>query len=106
MTGRYADGLGNVVSRPDRIGFKALPDDATAVWLLTQVRHRNIVPTDVDYSAVAQQVFRSTDAAARIRAAGLALAPATPDTGHSILGKSFDRTEPAQYISSFAVRHG
>lgn len=105
MTGRYADGLGNVVSRPDRIGFKALPDEATAVWLLTQLRRWNIVPMDVNYRAVAQQVFRSTDAAARIRAAGLPLAPATPDTGHSILGKPFDPAETAQYITSFAIRH-
>lgn len=106
LTGRYADGLGTVVNRPDRIGFKALPDEATAVWLLTQLRRWNIVPMDVDYRAVAQQVFRSTDAASRIRAAGLPVADATPDTGRSILGKSFDPAEPARYISSFAIRHG
>ena len=102
LTGRYADGLGQVVNRPDRIGFKAFPHRATAVWLLTQLRRWNMVPADVDYASTAQLVFRSTDAAARMRAMGVA--PPDAMTEPVILGKRFDPAAPAAYLDSFAIR--
>ena len=102
LTGRYADGLGNVVDRPDRIGFKALPHESTAIWLLTQLRRWNIVAADVDYAAVARQVFRSTDAAKRMAEMG-SPPPGPAMVGHTIMGKAFDPAMPAAYLASFPI---
>jgi len=101
LTGRFADGLGNVVERPDRIGFKPLPDEATAIWLLTQLRRWNIVPAGFGYASIARQVFRATDAAARMQSAGLA---ASALAQHAIMGKPFDPADPDGYVASFAIR--
>ncbi len=103
LTGRYADGLGTVVNRPDRIGFRVFPYQGTAIWLLTQLRRWNIVPAGFEYGAVAAQVFRSTDAAARMRAAGLQ-APDDFMVKHTILGKVFDPAAPDAYLASFPIR--
>lgn len=102
LTGRYADGLGNVVNRPDRIGFRAFPQPATAIWLLTQLRRWNLVAKELDYAAVAQQVFRSTDAAKRM--VELGLPEPTVATSETILGKPFDPAAPDAYLASFAIR--
>lgn len=103
LFGRYADGLGNVVSVEDRIGFQAFPYESTAVWLLTQLRRWNMVPADIDYAQVARTVFLSTDAAKRMRDMGIA-PPASPMIKHAILGREFDPARPDDYVKSFAIR--
>lgn len=103
LVGRYADGLGQVVSEPNRIGFKPFPYTSTAVWLLTQLRRWDMVPKDVDYQGVAQQVFLATDAAKRMKDMGFA-APASASVKHTILGKVFDPSQPQAYVDSFAIR--
>jgi len=103
LLGHYADGLGSVVDRPDRIGFKAFPYESTGVWLLTQLRRWNLVPADVDYQAMADKVFLSTDAEKKMKEMGLT-PPASAMTTHTILGKTFDPTKPQAYVDSFAIR--
>ncbi|HEY0220229.1 MAG TPA: CmpA/NrtA family ABC transporter substrate-binding protein [Afipia sp.] len=103
LTGRYADGLGSVVDVPQRIGFKAFPYQSTAVWLLTQLRRWNMVSANIDYQAVAKQVFLATDATKRMKEMGFAV-PASPMIKHTILGKVFDPTAPQAYVDSFAIR--
>jgi nitrate/nitrite transport system substrate-binding protein len=102
LLGRYADGLGNIVTVEDRIGFKAFPYESTAVWLLTQLRRWNMIPSDVNYHDLARTVFLSTDAAKRMRDIGLAPPPAS--VKHVILGKEFDPDKPDEYLKSFAIR--
>jgi nitrate/nitrite transport system substrate-binding protein len=102
LLGRYADGLGNIVTVEDRIGFKAFPYESTAVWLLTQLRRWNMIPSDVNYHDLARTVFLSTDAAKRMRDIGLT--PPAASVKHTILGKEFDPDEPDQYLKSFAIR--
>jgi nitrate/nitrite transport system substrate-binding protein len=104
LLGRYADGLGSVVERRDRIGFQSLPHESTGVWLLTQLKRWAVVPADVDVAAVAREVFRSTDARRRMTEMGLA--PAAPVTRHTVMGKVFDSTRPDEYLKSFAIRRG
>jgi len=103
LVGRYADGLGNIVTVDDRIGFQAFPYESTAIWLLTQLRRWNMVPADFNYSEIARTVFLSTDAAKRMRDMGLT-PPASPMLKHAILGKEFDPTKPDDYLKSFAIR--
>ncbi len=103
LLGRYADGLGGIVKVDDRIGFKAFPYESTAIWLLTQLRRWNMVPSDVKYADLAQKVFMSTDAAKRMRDMNMT-PPASGMVKHSILGKEFDPTKPEAYLESFAIR--
>jgi nitrate/nitrite transport system substrate-binding protein len=103
LLGRYADGLGSVVEVPNRIGFKAFPYESTAVWLLTQLRRWNMVPADINYQAVAQQVFLATDATKRMQAMGFATPP-SPMIKHTIMGKVFDPTKPQDYVDNFAIK--
>ncbi|HWM48302.1 MAG TPA: CmpA/NrtA family ABC transporter substrate-binding protein [Xanthobacteraceae bacterium] len=103
LLGRYADGLGSIVTVPDRIGFKAFPYESTAVWLLTQLRRWNMIPADVNYQEMAKTVFLSTDGAKRMREMGLS-PPASPMIKHTILGKEFDPAKPQDYLNSFAIK--
>lgn len=103
LLGRYADGLGGIVSVADRIGFQAFPYESTAIWLLTQLRRWNIVPADINFRDVARTVFLSTDAAKRMREMGLT-PPASTLVKHTILGKEFDPSQPEAYLKSFAIR--
>lgn len=102
LLGRYADGLGKVVERRDRIGFQSLPQESTAIWVLTQLKRWGIVSAQLDLTAVAREVFRSTDARQRMEAMGLAVPPRT--TRHTVMGKVFDATKPDEYVKSFDIR--
>ncbi|WP_222837494.1 CmpA/NrtA family ABC transporter substrate-binding protein, partial [Marinobacter sp. F3R11] len=103
LLGRYADGLGNIVERRDRIGFKSFPYDSTAIWLLTQLKRWKIINADVDMNALAKEVFRSTDAARRMKDMGLDV-PDNPMNKHIIMGKEFDPHQPEAYLNSFDIR--
>ncbi len=103
LLGRYADGLGKVVTVEDRIGFHAFPYESTAVWLLTQLRRWSMIPADVNYHDLARTVFLSTDAAKRMRDMGL-VPPESSMIKHAILGKEFDPAKPDEYLKSFAIR--
>src|SRR5260370_7133577 len=61
LTGTYADGLGNVKRDPDRIDFDPFPWQSFAVWILTQMKRWGQIKGDVDYKAVAEQVYLATD---------------------------------------------
>lgn len=103
LLGRYADGLGKIVEVPDRIGFDPFPYQATGIWLLTQLRRWRFIPNDLDYAAVAGQVFLSTGAAKAM--ADLGLTP--PTTGMaklSVMGREFDPARPAEYLAGFPMK--
>ncbi len=103
LTGHYADGLGKVVDAPDRIDFDPFPYETTGIWLLTQLRRWKIIPTDLDYKAVAERVFLSTGAARAMRDLGLT-PPATGMAKRMIMGREFDPQKPAEYLASFAIK--
>lgn len=103
LLGRFADGLGGIVTAEDRIGFKAFPYQSTAIWLLTQLRRWNIVPTDLNYAEVAKAVFLSTEAEKRMKDMGLSV-PVSSMVKHTILGKEFDPAQPEAYLKTFAIK--
>lgn len=103
LLGRYADGLGNIVEEPDRIGFKAFPYESTAIWLLTQLRRWNMIPEGTDYASVAKKVFLATDATKRMQEMSLS-PPPSPLIKHTILGREFDPSTPQEYVDSFEIR--
>jgi nitrate/nitrite transport system substrate-binding protein len=103
LTGTFADGLGNVRTVPDRIDFDPFPWQSFAVWIMTQMKRWGQIKGEVDYKAVAEQVFLATDTAKLMREAGLT-PPATTSKTFVVMGKTFDPAQPDDYIKSFAIR--
>src|SRR5262249_48029748 len=71
LTGTFADGLGNVRKVPDRIDFDPFPWHSFAVWILTQMKRWGQLKGEVDYAAVAKQVFLATDTSKLMKEVGL-----------------------------------
>jgi nitrate/nitrite transport system substrate-binding protein len=102
LTGTFADGLGNVKKVPNRIDFDPFPWHSMAVWILTQMKRWGYIKGDVDYRAVAEEVYLATDARKVMAEMGLK-APATTYGSYAIMGKKFDPSAPEAYVKSFAI---
>jgi nitrate/nitrite transport system substrate-binding protein len=103
LTGTFADGLGNVVKVPDRIDFDPFPYESFAIWIMTQMKRWGQVKGDVDYAAIAKEVYLATDAAKLMKEAGLT-PPAVSAKKFTVMGKEFDPAKPNDYVSSFAIK--
>jgi len=108
LTGRYADGLGNVKNVPDRIDFDPFPYHSMAVWILTQMKRWGYVKGDVQYKTIAEQVYLATDAKAVMSQMELGgpygKPPADTYQKYTIMGKTFDPAKPDEYVDSFAIK--
>lgn len=105
LTGVYADGLGNIKNVPDRIDFDPFPWHSMAVWILTQMKRWGYIKQDVDYKAIAEEVYLATRAGEVMAEMGVAV-PKTTYKSYSIMGKTFDPAKPEAYVKSFAIRRG
>ena len=103
LTGRYADGLGNIKEVPDRIGFDPFPWHSMAIWILTQMKRWKHIDGDVDYTRVAEQVYLAAECDKISRELGYAAHDRTSTT-HTIMGKVFDPEQPEAYVQSFAIQ--
>ena len=103
LTGTFADGLGNVRKVPDRIDFDPFPWHSFAVWILTQMKRWGQLKGEVDYQAVAREVFLATDAAKLMAESGLT-PPESTYKSFSVMGKVFDPMKPREYVASFAIK--
>lgn len=97
ITGKYADGLGNIKNVPDRVEFQPFPHYSMAVWMLTQLRRWNMIKQDIDYKKLAEQVMLATDAR-RLMADFGTQVPAPGFRKETILGKEFDSNRPEEYL--------
>ena len=103
LTGKFADGLGNVKSDPKRADFDPFPWHSMAVWILTQMKRWGYIKGEVNYKQIAEQVFLVTDA--RKRMAELdQKAPASSYAKFKVMGKEFDPAKPDAYVSSFPIK--
>ena len=103
LTGKFADGLGNIRTVPDRADFDPVPWDSMAVWMLTQMKRWGYIKGDVNYKDIAEKVFLLTDAKARMKELG----QKTPDGAYKkymIMGKEFDASKADAYANSFAIK--
>jgi nitrate/nitrite transport system substrate-binding protein len=103
LTGRYADGLGNIKSVADRVDYNPFPHYSMAVFLMTQLRRWNMLKEDIDYKKLAEKVMLATDAAKLLREAGVE-PPKIEYRAETIMGKTFDSNAPEAYLAS--VRKG
>ncbi len=102
LTGRFADGLGNVRNVPERADFDPVPWQSMAVWMLTQMQRWGYVKGDVNYRQIAEKVFLLTDAKKYMKELGQPV----PDGAYKkfkVMGKEFDPAKPADYVKSFAI---
>ena len=103
LTGRFADGLGNIRNEPDRIDFDPFPWHSMAVWILTQMKRWGYVKGDVDYKSIAEQVYLAADCGKLMKDLGYE-PPSKTYENYTIMGKTFDYTKPEDYINSFAIK--
>ncbi len=102
LTGKFADGLGNIKNVPDRANFDPVPWQSMAVWMLTQMKRWGYVKGEVNYKQIAEKVFLLTDAKKQMALAGFK-APEGAYKKYFIMGKEFDPAKADQYAKSFAI---
>src|SRR5712672_76762 len=102
LTGTFADGLGNIVTQPNRVDFDPFPWQSFAIWIMTQMKRWGQLKGEVDYAGVAKQVFLATDTTKLMKEVGLTPPTATTKS-FSVMGKVFDPGKPEDYIKSFAI---
>ena len=100
---RFADGLGKVQSVPNRADFDPIPWQSMAVWMLTQMQRWGYIKGEVNYKQIAERVFLITDARKHMKELGQPFASGGGYTKHTIMGKPFDASKPAEYLKSFAI---
>src|SRR5580692_5249827 len=103
LTGTYADGLGAIKTDPKRVDFDPFPWQSFAVWMLTQMKRWGQIKGDVDYKAIAEQVYLTTDTRRAMTEMGLA-PPAVAYKSFAVMGKTFDPARPEDYLNSFKIR--
>jgi nitrate/nitrite transport system substrate-binding protein len=107
LTGKYADGLGNVKNDPERVDFNPIPWYSMATWMLTQMQRWGYVKGDVNYKDISEKVFLLTDARKYMQETSAPItAQAKASSGNpkfKIMGKEFDPANAASYRKSFAI---
>lgn len=103
LTGTFADGLGNVIKTADRIDFDPFPWESFAIWIMSQMKRWGQIKGDIDYKAIAKQVYLATDAAKLMKQAGLT-PPETTSKTFKVMGKVFDPDKADDYVASFAIK--
>src|SRR6201991_1138042 len=103
LTGTYADGLGGVKTDAKRVDFDPFPWQCFAVWMRTQVSRWCQIKGNVDYKAVAEQVYLAPDTKKLMTEMGLS-PPATAYKSFRGMGKTFDQAKPEDYLASFKIR--
>lgn len=102
LTGRYADGLGNVKNVPDRIDFDPFPWHSMGVWILTQMKRWGYVEGDIDYKKIAEQVYLTADCGKIMKDLGMPVPDKTYEK-YVIMGKEFDPDKADEYAKSFEI---
>ena len=102
LTGKFADGLGNIRNVPDRANFDPVPWQSMAVWMLTQMKRWGYVKGDINYKQIAEKVFLLTDAKQQMALAGFK-PPEGAYKKFKVMGKEFDPAKPDEYVRSFAI---
>lgn len=99
LTGKYADGLGNIKTVADRVDYQPFPHYSMAVFLMTQMRRWNLLKEDIDYKKLAEQVMLATDAAKLMAELGGEV-PKIEFRKEVVMGKSFDTNDPEGYLKT------
>ncbi len=97
LTGRFEDGLGNIRNVRDRIDFDPYPWKSFSYWITTQFQRWNLMPSNMDHEAIADEVFLT--GLARHLAKQLGQTPPTVILRKEQLKYDlFDPTDPEAYL--------
>jgi nitrate/nitrite transport system substrate-binding protein len=102
LTGTYADGLGSIQKAPDRIDFDPYPWHSMAIWILTQMKRWGHLKGDVNYKAIAEQVYLAAGCDRIAKELGYRTHDTT-SMKHTIMGKVFDPDQAPAYVKSFKI---
>ena len=102
LTGTYADGLGGIKKDPKRVDFDPFPWQSFAIWTLTQMKRWGQIKGEIDYKAIAAQVYLATDAQRLMKEQGMT-PPQTTTKTFVVMGKTFDPDKAEDYARSFAI---
>jgi nitrate/nitrite transport system substrate-binding protein len=103
LTGRFADGLGNVRNVPERVDYDPFPWYSMAVWIMTQLKRWGYLKGDVRYREIAEKVYLLTDARKTMTQLGMN-PPKENYRKFSVMGREFDPAKPDAYIESFPIK--
>jgi nitrate/nitrite transport system substrate-binding protein len=103
LTGKFADGLGNVQNVPTRADFDPFPWYSMAVWILSQMKRWGYIKGDVNYKEIAERVYLLTDARKRMAELDMA-APKEGYARFKVMGKEFDPAKADAYVNGFAIK--
>lgn len=102
LTGRYVDGLGSIKNEPDRIDFDPMPWNSMAKWILSQMVRWGQIKGDIDFNAIAKQVYLEGECEDMIEELGYEKKKSSYDS-FSIMGKEFTPNDPLGYAKSFDI---
>jgi nitrate/nitrite transport system substrate-binding protein len=103
LTGKYADGLGNIKNDPSRVDFDPFPWYSMATWILSQMKRWGYIKGDVRWKELTEQVYLLTDARKHMASMGYK-PPSENYRKITVMGKVFDHTAPDAYVASFAIK--
>ena len=103
LTGKFADGLGNVKNVPGRVDFDPFPWYSMGIWILTQMKRWGYIKGDVRYKDIVEKVYLLTDARKFMTELGQE-PPKQNFRDITVMGRKFDHTKPEAYVNSFAIK--
>ena len=103
LTGKFADGLGNVRNVPERVDYDPFPWYSMAYWILSQMKRWGYVKGEVKYQDIAEKVYLLTDARKAMSELGMA-PPKENLKKFKVMGREFDPAKADAYANSFAIR--
>ena len=72
------------------------------VWILTQMKRWGYIKGDIDYKAIAEQVYLTADCGKIMKQLGMPVPDKTYES-YTIMGKVFDPDKADEYAKSFAI---
>jgi len=103
LTGKFADGLGNVRNVPERVDYDPFPWYSMAYWILSQLKRWGYVKGEVKYKDIAEKVYLLTDARKYMTELGQT-PPKENMKKFKVMGKEFDPAKADAYVASFAIK--
>jgi nitrate/nitrite transport system substrate-binding protein len=103
LTGKFADGLGNVKNVPERVDYDPFPWYSMAYWILSQMKRWGYVKGEVKYKDIAEKVYLLTDARKYMTEVGMT-PPKENMKKFKVMGKEFDPAKVDAYVDSFAIK--
>ena len=90
------------IDDPKRIDFDPFPWHSMGVWILTQMKRWGYIKGDIDYKAIAEQVYLTGDCGKIMKDLGMDV-PTETYKSYTIMGKVFDPEKAEEYAKSFPI---